>query len=102
MKYRPAYPAGGFADLAAARAWVLEFVRWYNTEHHHSAIAFVTPGQRHDGTDTAVLAQRQALYEQAKATHPERWSGATRDWTAPGAVTLNPLRVDATPPACAA
>jgi transposase InsO family protein len=102
LKYRPAYPAGGFADLAAARAWVLGFVRWYNTEHRHSAIAFVTPEQRHNGIDIAVLAQRQALYEQAKATHPERWSGAIRDWTAPGAVTLNPLGADATPQVCAA
>ena len=97
LKYRPAYPAGGFADLAAACAWVLEFVRWYNSEHRHSAIAFVTPEQRHNGTDTAVLAQRQALYEQAKAAHPERWSGATRDWSPPGAVTLNPPGADATP-----
>jgi putative transposase len=102
LKYRPAYPANGFADLAAARAWVLEFVRWYNTEHRHSAIAFVTPEQRHSGRDTAVLAQRQALYEQAKSAHPERWSGAIRDWTAPGAVTLNPHGADATPTACPA
>jgi len=90
LKYRPAYPAHGFADLAEARAWVLAFVRWYNTEHRHSALAFVTPEQRHNGTDVDLLAQRQALYEQARAAHPERWSGAVRDWTPPGPVTLNP------------
>ncbi len=90
LKYRPAYPANGFADLADARAWVLDFVRWYNTEHRHSALAFVTPEQRHAGADAAVLAQRQALYEQARAEHPQRWSGAVRDWSRPGAVTLNP------------
>ena len=32
-KYRPDYPADGFADLAQARQWVLGFVRWYNQEH---------------------------------------------------------------------
>ena len=96
LKYRPAYPAGGFADLGEARAWVLDFVRWYNTEHRHSALAFVTPEQRHTGADAAILAQRQALYAQAKAERPERWSGAVRDWTQPGPVTLNPAGASAT------
>jgi transposase InsO family protein len=102
LKYRPAYPAKGFADLAAARTWVLEFVRWYNTEHRHSALRFVTPEQRHSGTDVVILVQRQALYEQAKAERPERWSGAVRDWSRPGAVTLNPVGAAAQPLAQAA
>ena len=102
LKYRPAYPTGGFADLADARAWVLDFVRWYNTEHRHSALRFVTPEQRHCGADVAILAQRQALYAQAQAAHPERWSGATRDWTPPGPVTLNPAGAAAPPMAQAA
>jgi len=88
-KYRPDYPAGGFASLEAARAWVLGFVAWYNTEHHHSAIRFVTPAQRHQGQDHTILAQRVALYRQAKANRPSRWSGNTRNWTPIGAVTLN-------------
>jgi len=49
-----------------------------------------------------LLAQRRALYEQAKAERPERWSGATRDWRRPGAVTLNPAGASATPLAQAA
>jgi putative transposase len=102
LKYRPAYPANGFADLAAARTWVLDFVRWYNTEHRHSALRFVTPEQRHSGADVVILAQRQALYEQAKAERPERWSGAVRDWSRPGAVTLNPAGAAAQPLAQAA
>jgi len=102
LKYRPAYPSGGFADLAAARAWVLDFVNWYNSEHRHSRIRFVTPAQRHSGADVAILVQRQALYEQAKAERPERWSGAVRDWSRPGAVTLNPNGADARPLAQAA
>ena len=31
---------------------------WYNEEHKHSALKFVTPGQRHQGEDIALLAQR--------------------------------------------
>jgi transposase InsO family protein len=95
LKYRPAYPVNGFADLAAARAWVLDFVGWYNTEHRHSRLRFVTPAQRHTGADATILAQRQALYAQAKTAHPKRWSGATRDWSRPGAVTLNPAGASA-------
>jgi hypothetical protein len=27
----------------ASRAWVADFVEWYNTEHLNSAIRYVTP-----------------------------------------------------------
>ena len=91
-KYRPEFPAKGFADLDAARAWALEFVRWYNDEHRHSAIRYVTPGQRHCGEDHAILAARHELYLKARERNPTRWSGATRDWTPIDAVTLNPER----------
>lgn len=39
---------------------------WYNTEHHHSAIRFVTPDQRHRGEETAVLSNRHRIYEAAR------------------------------------
>jgi putative transposase len=54
LKYRPDYPLKPFADLAAARGWAEKLVQWYNHEHHHSGIQFVTPGQRHDGLDKGV------------------------------------------------
>jgi transposase InsO family protein len=92
MKYRPEYPAQPFADLAAARAWVCAFVRWYNTGHLHSAIRFVTPDDRHAGRDVALLAARHAVYAAACAAHPERWSGRTRNWNPILDVTLNPGR----------
>lgn len=92
LKYRPGYPSRGFATLEKARDWVMHFVRWYNLEHRHSAIKFVTPAQRHLGQDGAVLAARDALYQQAKANHPERWSGATRNWEKNNVVWLNPTR----------
>lgn len=89
-KYCPAYPAQGFASLEEARAWMSGFVANYNTVHRHSGIRFVTPQQRHDGLDQAVLAQRQAVYEQARARHPERWSGTLRNWQPITEVWLNP------------
>ena len=91
-KYRPEFPAKGFADLDAARAWATEFVRWYNDEHRHSGIRYVTPGQRHAGQVPAILSARHELYLQARERNPARWSGATRDWTPIGHVTLNPER----------
>ena len=90
MKYRPAYPQRPFENLMAARQWVGTFVHWYNEEHRHSAIRFVTPAQRHAGLDTALLNKRTELYEAAKMRHPERWSGATRNWHPVTIVHLNP------------
>lgn len=90
LKYRPAYPRQPFADLVAARAWVEAFVNWYNTQHLHSAIRFVTPADRHAGRDIALLLRRRAVYARARARTPERWSGETRDWTPIPAVRLNP------------
>jgi putative transposase len=92
LKYCPQWPQDGFADLDAARAWVRDFMRWYNHEHRHSRIRFVTPAERHRGEDHQVLARRHALYQQARARHPRRWSGNTRNWEPIGAVMLNPER----------
>jgi transposase InsO family protein len=91
-KYRPDFPATGFADLVEARQWAAAFVHWYNHEHRHSGIRYVTPAQRHAAEDRPVLAARHALYQQARHANPRRWSGPTRNWTPIGAVTLNPER----------
>jgi putative transposase len=91
-KYRPEFPAAGFEELNAARSWAAGFVHWYNFEHRHSGIRYVTPAQRHAGDDRTILAARHALYAQARASNPARWSGNTRNWTPVGAVTLNPER----------
>ena len=45
-KYRPEFPAKGFADQEAARAWASAFVHWYNFQHRHSGIRYVSPAQR--------------------------------------------------------
>lgn len=91
MKYRPKYPFKGFCNLDEARQWVAKFVRWYNTEHLHSGINFITPYQRHYGLDKGVMAKRTQTYELARAKHPERWSGDIRDWSLPEYVCLNPM-----------
>lgn len=91
-KYRPEFPARGFADLDAARAWAARFVLWYNHEHRHSGIRYVSPAQRHAGEDRAILQARHALYTEARRRHPRRWSGPQRNWSQISVVTLNPER----------
>ena len=80
LKYRPKYPLKPFADVTEARQWITGLVEWYNHEHRHSAIRFVTPAQRHEGLDDKLLDNRKAVYEAARAKHPERWSGCSRNW----------------------
>ena len=92
MKYHPGFPDKPFETLEEARHWVGGFQQWYNEEHRHSALKFVTPNQRHRGEDQELLRQRTELYEAAKAARPERWSGRSRDWTRPEIVTLNPQK----------
>jgi len=92
LKHTPVYPRLPFADIISAERWVTRFVDWYNGVHRHSAIRYVTPDERYFGQEHAVLARRRELYQRARAANPERWTGATRNWTPVGLVTLNPER----------
>ena len=71
-KYLPDWSAKGFAAKADAQAWVKSCPSWYNGEHLHSAIRFVTPSMRHAGLDRDTLASRAILYANARAQKPER------------------------------
>jgi putative transposase len=88
VKYSAMFPDRPFESLEAARTWVAGFVDWYNTKHHHSAIRFVTPDQRHFGHEKTLLAKRAAVYELAKRQNPSRWTGRTRNWRPAPAVRL--------------
>lgn len=90
VKYRPEYPTAPFSGLEEARRWVAAFVEWYNNEHRHNAIRFVTPAQRHNGEHVLVLSGRTEVYEEAKRNRPDRWSGQVRNWEPAGEVILNP------------
>jgi putative transposase len=98
LKYAPSFPRRGFESLERARAWVADFVHWYNHQHLHSAIGYVTPDDRHHGRDIAILDARRHVYDQAQKRNPARWTGAPRRWGRPEIVTLNPERVVRTAP----
>lgn len=94
MKYRPAYPSGPFESIEQAKEWVAVFVHWYNNEHLHSSIRFVAPDDRHSGRELEILLRRKEAYEEARARHPERWSGNIRNWEPIKEVVLNPDQVE--------
>ena len=91
-KYCPKYPSKPFESVFTALSWTKVFVPWYNDEHLHSGIRFVTPGSRHRGEDKEILSKRHSVYEEARKKHPERWSGKTRNWGFIEEVSLNCLK----------
>lgn len=94
IKYRPENPIKPFPTLLDARQFADRLMTWYNDEHRHGAIGYVTPDERHHGRDVAILQQRHHVYQQARQRHPKRWSRGTRNWSRQDAVHLNPTRVE--------
>jgi len=90
VKYHPTYP-DRFTDVGHARAWADPFIHWYNHDHHHSALALLTPATVHTGRTAVVLAERQRVLDAAYATHPERFvKGPPRVAQPPSTVWINP------------
>ena len=91
-KYHPTMPPDGFTNICDARSWVEQFVHWYNQQHKHCALRFVTPAEKHEGRDIDILANRKKLYEEKKAQQPHRWvQNKTRNWNPVSSTTLNPV-----------
>lgn len=91
-KYHPSLPPAGFATLQDARKWADGFMKWYNHQHRHSSLRFVTPAQKHSGEDVFLLAKRKGLYEAKRSQNPQRWiQKKTRNWEPVTHATLNPL-----------
>jgi putative transposase len=100
MKYQPDYP-GRFASVDHARAWLQEFFRWHNNDHHHSGLALFTPAEVFFERVSAVHAVRQEALDVAFALHPARFpNGAPKAALPPAEVNINPLEalvIDARP-----
>jgi len=100
VKYMPAFPHNGFSDIETARRWVDAFVDYYNNDHHHSSLKFLTPNQRHNGSSEEILQRRKEILETAKAKNPERWTGPVQNCTMEQAVWLNPSKEKNNEKAC--
>jgi putative transposase len=96
-KYCPLWPERPFDTLDEARRWVHRFVQWYNEEHCHGGLKYVTPSQRHRGQAGSLLAHRKLVYQAARARTPQRWAGALRNWDLDDVVYLNPERKQTMP-----
>jgi putative transposase len=73
LKYRPEFPEF-FPSLQAARLFMVDLVHWYNHEHRHSGLAFLTPADVHFGRAQEMLANRNATMQLAWQRHPERFA----------------------------
>jgi putative transposase len=90
LKYHPGYP-GRFDDCAAAQAWCAPFFAWYNAEHKHSGLTYLSPAQVHLGRAAQHQAARAAVRAAAFARHPERFvHGVPVTPELPSAVWINP------------
>ncbi len=90
VKGHPDFPTESSDSPEAARRGAQQFVAWYHNVHRQRAPKFATPVQRPRGEDVDLLAQREVLYQAARAANPSRESGPPRAWAAPVSVSLNP------------
>jgi putative transposase len=89
LKYHRKFPGKPFTSPEDAQQWVADFCSWYNNEHMHSGIKFVTPSSRHNGDDGAILQNRKKVYELARKNQPNRWRAKVRNWNKEAEVYLN-------------
>jgi hypothetical protein len=90
LKYCPQFPER-FGSIEDGRAFGQVFFPWYNQEHRHSGLGFLTPAVVHFGQAATVRAQRQQVLAAAYAAHPERFvKGRPHPADLPTAVWINP------------
>lgn len=89
-KYRPDFP-GRFEGGHDALGYFRRFFDWYNNEHNHSGIAFLTPADVHYGRAADIIASRQQVLDAIYAAHPERFvRRPPKAALLPTAVWINP------------
>jgi putative transposase len=90
MKYRPDFP-DCFGSLEDARSFCANYFDWYNNQHHHGGLGFLTPAQVHHGLAPGALQHRQAVLERAYQAYPQRFPhGAPTVAAPPTEVWINP------------
>jgi putative transposase len=72
LKYTVGYPEY-FTSLDNARHWYADFINWYNTEHLHSGIGYVTLLQRRNGAAALIFEKRNCTIRMARSRNPLRW-----------------------------
>jgi len=70
IKTAPQYP-GRFLDLDDATQYFGRYFPWYNKEHYHSAIDYVTPQQCHQGLRDSIVSIRKQRIEKQQQLRKE-------------------------------
>jgi len=73
MKYAPVFPER-FTSLQAARAFISDFVDYYNHHHRHSGIGLHTPADVHYGLAADTAQRRSRALAAARLQHPTRFA----------------------------
>ena len=73
LKYCPDFP-GEFTDIYTAEKFLQKFFLWYNNEHYHSGIAWLTPAIVHCGDASKVLENRHKTLLNAFFENPLRFN----------------------------
>jgi putative transposase len=90
LKYCPEFP-GTFESLKDAELFLQRFFQWYNKEHYHSGIAWVTPESAHYGYADEVLEKRHEVLMKAFLQNPLRFNHVMPKLKQlPKAVYINP------------
>ena len=89
MKYRPDFPER-FGCVEDSRSFCQDFFGWYNTEHYHSGIGYLTPEDVHYGRAEQIIKEREKVLKTAFERHPNRFKGkAPKPMALPKAVWIN-------------
>ena len=92
LKYSCGYPRF-FTSIEHARRWFADFINWYNKNHMHSGLQYVTPYQKRNGEHHVIFAYRNKIISEAKQKDPERWGNReTRTYRVHATEVLNPAR----------
>lgn len=98
LKYHPSFPAR-FGSVEDCRAFCGTFITWYNTEHRHSSLSYLTPADVHYGRAATILEQREAVLRKAFESHSKRFKGQMpKAGSLPGATWINPPKQPTSPP----
>lgn len=88
-KYHPGFPER-FGSITDALEYCRRFFPWYNDDHRHSSLVYLTPRQVHYGLAQQALDKRHKVMLAAYHEHPERFvRGPPKRATLPKEVWIN-------------
>ncbi|MCH7612288.1 MAG: transposase [Candidatus Marinimicrobia bacterium] len=89
LKYRPEFPER-FGSIQDARNYCGDFFKWYNEDHYHSGLNYLSPHSVHYGKADHLINQRQKIMNEVFKQYPGRFkNGIPKISGIPGKVWIN-------------